>query len=490
MTTISVSNAGVLINEVNKSTSSLITQTVGSDVSKIAVTTPSTIVSLNTEKPSDSVYTKSAMFSENRQAWANPIQDDISSIMARNSSRGRAEGLAAQWRGLGSALLGQFAATGASYRQTLVNYDASGMKASSTKELDEAALSSFSGTTAKVSLTVQTRSGKKVEISIAVDRGQTLGRNGLQVEVKASGSLTDTERQELGKLAQGFDKVLEGLGRPNQPKIDVSGLAAFDRTVLQSVDLSVRDPQEGQPLSSFNLHLGADRKTIAFKGLLGELNLEVDAAMPLGQSSTQLQQSSIAELLSKFDAAKERSHADERLVELFKDSFSQLHAVPGGVTAIAPAVADAGSIQPLLSGLADFKASFSSEFERTGRFGSIVEMGKAYYEVNQDTSLKQDTQANQLTAIQTFSESLSANYTKSRGGVMLDTGAGNFDAYTVSDSTVTTTTASAIEGRLNSAQRKTEQNLLQTMKKLVNFKVEEQRDTPLNQTYFENLIHP
>lgn len=488
MTTISTSTVGVLISETSKSISASVVQTVGSAVSNIVETTPSTIVSLNTEKSADAIYKKSAMFSENRQAWANPIQDEISVIMTRNSSRGRPEGLAAQWRGLGSALLSQFAATGSGYRQTLVNYDASGMKASSSKELDAAALGSFSGTTAKVSLNVQTRSGKMVEISIAVDRGQALGRNGLQVEIKASGTLTDTERQELGKLAEGFDKVLEGLGRPHQPKIDISGLAAFDRSVLQSIDLSVQDPQEGQPLSSFDLHLGADRKTIAFKGLLGELNLDVDASMPMGQSNAQQRQSSIDALLSKFDSAAKRSHADAHLVELFKDSFAQLHTAPGRKAAIASSVVGADSIQPLISGLADFKASFSSEFERTGLLGSIVEIGNANYELNQETSLKQNTQSNQLTATQTLSEKLAGSYMKSRGGVMLDTGAGNFDVFTVSDRTVTTTTASTIEGRLSNAQQKTEQSLLQTMKKLVNFKVDEERETPVSRTFLKNLM--
>jgi hypothetical protein len=40
---------------------------------------------------------------------------------------------------------------------------------------------------------------------------------------------------------------------------------------------------------------------------------------------------------------------------------------------------------------------------------------------------------------------------------------------------------------VSDAQRTTEQNLLQTMKKLVNFKVEEEQETPVNRSQLEIL---
>lgn len=70
---------------------------------------------------------------------------------------------------------------------------------------------------------------------------------------------------------------------------------------------------------------------------------------------------------------------------------------------------------------------------------------------------------------------------------MLDTSSANYDVLTVNDNTEKKTTVSVVEGRVSDAQRTFEQNLLQTMMKLVNFKVEEERETPVNRRQRENL---
>ena len=201
MSTISAIRTGVLAGDVNQGVT--VSPSTAAVKSVAVSTTParSTVVSVDTRVASDVTYAKSASLSQNRQAWSNPVQDDVSAIMVRNSARRQSDGLAAQWRGLGSAVLSQFAATGTAYRQTLVNYDAAGMGTGSAKELDQAALDSFSSTVAKASLTVQTRSGTTVELTLAVDRGGVLGRNGLQVEIKASGSLSSAEKRALAQLA-------------------------------------------------------------------------------------------------------------------------------------------------------------------------------------------------------------------------------------------------------------------------------------------------
>ena len=71
---------------------------------------------------------------------------------------------------------------------------------------------------------------------------------------------------------------------------------------------------------------------------------------------------------------------------------------------------------------------------------------------------------------------------------MLDTSSGNYDVFTVNDSTEKKTTVSVVEGRVSDAQRTSEQNLLQTMKKLVNFKVEEERETPVSRRQRESAL--
>lgn len=454
----------------------------------------STVLSLDSRPTESVVYTKPAAVEESaatrRQAWASPAQDDVSALMARNSGRSRSEGLAGQWRGLGGALLNQFASTGMAYRQTLVHYSTSGMAPAATAALDATALAGFSSNAAKVSLSIQTRSGQTVELRIAVDNASALGRNGLQVEISASGPLSASEKKALAQLADGLDQALEGLGQSDPPQLDITGLAGFDRSALHSLDLVVKNPQADQPLSSFALHLGADRSTLALNGSLGKVDVDVDAAMLLGASSAQQREASLAALLRSFDAAADRSHADSRLVGLFKDAFSQLHtsaaeaAAPTG--ALRPALAS--QIQPLHSGLADFTASFSGAYERTGRYGGVIETGNVDYRLSQQTVLEPIPGTDDVTATQTQDATLNAQSLRSRGGVMLDTGAGNYDVFTVQDQTRTTTTASTVDGKLAVAQRQTEQNWLQTVQQLANFLVQDERSTPQNRSWIDNLL--
>lgn len=491
MSTISAIRTGVLVGDANQGVTVSRSAAAVNSAAVAAKPTDSTVVSMDKRVVSDVTYAMPASLSENRQAWSNPVKDDVSAIMALNSARRRPDGLAAQWRGLGGAVLSQFAATGKAYQQTLVNYDAAAMGTGSAKELDETALNSFSSMVAKASLKVQTRSGTTVELTLAVDRGGVLGRNGLAVEIKASGSLSSAEKRALAELAQGLDKALEGLGQPDRPRMDIADLAKFDRNVLQSVDLSIKNPGEGELLSSFDLHLGADRNSIAFNGALGKVDVGVDVQMPLGRAGEQQRQDSITKLLRQVDAAAQRSHAESRLVTLLKDAFSQLHEAAGTTGARLAALSGnplSGRVDSMLSGLADFTASFSGAFERTGRFGAVVETGTASYQLNQETTFAPGNQADTWRVDQKQSESLVAQYVKSRGDVMLDMGSGNYDVFTVNDSTEKNTTVSVVEGRVSDAQRTVEENLLQTMKKLVNFKVEEARETPVTRRQLESLL--
>jgi hypothetical protein len=77
---------------------------------------------------------------------------------------------------------------------------------------------------------------------------------------------------------------------------------------------------------------------------------------------------------------------------------------------------------------------------------------------------------------------------QSRGGVMLDLASGNYDVFTVEDSTRTSTQLETVKGKLSEATRQTEQQLLQTVKNMVNFRVEEESRTPRNKSLLESLL--
>lgn len=459
---------------------------------------PSTLLTLAGAATDEVVYGKPtatvAPLSVPVRAWASKQQDAVSALMVRNSGVGTAGSLADQWRGLGGALLSRFANTESDYRQAMADYlppqGADGVAAERTEALDAQALGKLQRDAATVDLKIQTRSGQTVALKIAVNPGGGEGPRGLQVELSSSGSLSASESEALAKLAEGLDQALEGLGQADKPQLNLSGLMDYDSSALASLDLTVQNPKAEQALSSFSLHLGADQKTVAFKGAAGEIDVNLAKGMPLGPVNAQQRQSAIAEHLRKFDAAADRGHADARLVELFKAAFSQLHAAPAGEAAsdgdaLSPALSR--QVQPLQSGLADFQASFRGDSQRTNDRGAVNEKGHVDYQFGQKTTVKPAGGSGGLAITQDQSETLDAHYLRSRFGGMLDTRAGNYDIHKVRDSQRSTTSIETAKDKLASASRSTEQHQLKTFEKLLNHRVQEQGSSPLDKRAVEVL---
>lgn len=460
----------------------------------------STVLTLAGEDADDVVYNKPKALDTRLnvpiRAWASKPQDAISALMVRNSGTDTAGSLAEQWRGLGGALLSRFATTDSSYRQALVDHappqGADGVAAERTDALDTQALSGVESGAATVNLKVQTRSGQTVELKIAVNPGAEDGNGrGIQVELDSSGSLTSSEREALAKLAEGFDKVLEGLGQSDKLQLDLADLMDYDSSALASLDLTVQNPKAEQALSSFSLHLGTDKKTVALKGSAGEIDLNLDKGTPLGPVNAQQRQSAITEHLRKFDAAADRGHADAALVALFKEAFTQLHATSPNESssqgqALNPALLR--QVQPLQSGLEDFQANFRGSSERTNDRGAVHEKGHADYEFSQKTTVKPAGRTGELSITQAQSEKLDAHYMRSRFGGMLDTSVGNYDIYKVRDSSTSMTQIETAKDKLGQATRSTEQHQLKSFEKLVNHRVKEQGSSPLDKSLVERLL--
>ena len=465
-------------------------------------TTPpaSTVLTLAGESADDVVYTKPKVvetrLSVPLRAWASKPQDAVSALMVRNSGTGAAGSLADQWRGLGGALLSRFTSTDTNYTQTLADYvppqGAGGAAAERTDALDEQALGEVQNGAATVSLKIQTQSGQTVGLKIAVNPGAEDGTGrGIQVELANSGSLSQGEREALARLAEGFDKVLEGLGQSGKLQLDLAGLMDYDSSVLASLDLTVQNPKADQALSSFSLHLGADKKTVALKGAAGEIDLNLDKGMPLGPVNAQQRQSAITEHLRKFDAAADRGHADATLVALFKAAFSQLHAASSGDSAsqegaLSPTLSR--QVQSLQSGLEDFQANFRGKSERTTARGAVNETGHADYEFSQKTTVKPAGGSGERAITQTQSEKLDAHYLRSRFGGMLDTSAGNYDIYKVRDNNTSTMQIDTAKDKLSQASRSTEQHQLKSFEKLVNHRAKEQGSSPIDKSFVNRLI--
>lgn len=455
-------------------------------------------------------------------AWANEASanDAIGRLMERNSNaRGGADAnghglLAARWRGLGSAMLSELVASSANapftYQQSyLSNVDGA-------RPLDDQ-FSSLRSDAAMVTLQITTRSGQTVDLQIAV-KGKMVefspGNRGMHVSVSSSGALSSAEREALAALSQGLEQALAGLGQreASPDQLDLAGLMNFDRRVFSSLKFDVSNPDvhfgaQGAswmaPTQSLALHLGDVDNTLAWKGVAdgsrpdagrpSEIHMRVDAQTLLPASGAQ-RQAAMAQYLRQIDAAAERSHADANhaLMAMFKTSFMQMHGLTSseakGVVALGPGLTN--KVAPLLSGLADFDASFSGSFFKAKEGLGLIEQGDVDYRMGQQTEVSTNRAAKTARITQTQSEQLRAQYLKARDGGKLDASAGNHDVYTINDDNTVTTSilADTEKGQLLGAERHVQKNQLQTWKMLVQDLVKDRRETPDRQDYVTQLL--
>lgn len=427
-----------------------------------------------------------------QRLWASPASrdDTVSALMSRNREL-HSYALSDQWRGLGGALLRQLADTGQNYAQTLSDdyrpliavdgADAQDTSESAaeilTQQMD--ALHRVAINAATATLKIQTRSGQAVELKMAVNSDAL----GMQVDIRASGTLSDSERGAIKRLADGLDRALEGLGQQDHALLDLSGLMDFDRSALAGLDLAIDNPMPGTVLDRFALHLGDDRLSVAMKGSDGEMNLTVNAAQRSTRIHAAAQSQALQQMLQRIDRAAERGHANAALVAQLKSAFTTLQQVAGAQVSehagqkdtetLSIAVNGPGAsgrrvqMQPdsvsstlrlsdsqasaeegpsPLSGLADFEVGLSGDSYRLNRSGTINEAGMLQYQLRQKTADAPARDGRQ-SVVQSVSEQLSADFRKAPGDRMLDVRNGNFSDTRIRDrSTVTTLVESANQG--------------------------------------------
>lgn len=447
-------------------------------VAEATATPPSTVLQLGRSEPASTVYDRPT---GPTRSWASAPGDAISSLMQRNAANGTGS-LASQWRGLGGALLTRLAEQGGDYRQTLVQH-ASGVAASD-------ALASARDSAVTLQLRIRTQSGATVELSIAVNRGSGQVQGGLQVDMRSSGALTDAERQALGALAEGFDKALAGLGRADQPQLDLSGLLAYDIKQLSSIELTVRNPRADDPLRSFSLQANAREKRIDMQGTAGDLSLRLDAAQPLAAAREELRQASIAQYLTQFDAAADRGHMGAELVEQLRQAFAQLHGANDGQAQALDGTPRAvqNQVAPLLSGLADFELRIAGESSKTNKNGYLTEVSQARYEVAQQTNVQRTSATGDITVTQTRSAVLQAQYLRALGEAEIDLKGGNYHRTDIDDQSRGTTTVATAQGRLVRADAQQADQQLLTYAKLLNHRAVETHTEPRERHTREDLL--
>jgi len=448
-------------------------------------------VTLGSTATTDDVYSNLA--TPYSLAWAAPPTDDISKQMENNLAAHAKTGLLSSLlNGLGSQLLGRFATTQRDFQQTVASYRSNPSSVGATtgaKALQSAQISQNN-----ISLKIYTKSGKEVDISITFDGDGRALPDSLSIDVHTSGTLSAAEQAAIAKLSKGLDAALQGISG-GSPKIDFSGLVNFDTTVLSGIDLNVRQVPQFNGLRSIDLHVDANRRSLAVQSKAGSISINVNLATPALWGSATQRQSAVQQYLNQFDAANQRAHGGAALLGQFKDAFSQLHSsypAPGSIPAQQPAHTLAISAlnaqdRSVLSGLADFKASMSGDFDNGSATKPITESGHIDYQVAQDTKIKGVAKSTGLSVLQTQTAKLVASYAKSRGDLQFGIASGNYDIYRIKDETSTTTAFSYADDKLKSAFVINLVNQSLHYEKLVDHKVVKETDTPHNTSDVQDI---
>lgn len=291
---------------------------------------PSTIVSLSGAQAAEPspVYAKPSPL-----VWQTRSNDAVTARMARQYAAPTDTG---RFSGLGAALVGRFASDGADFVQSVSTGATSG------------------GTGTAFRLSIATASGAHVTFAVMGGEGE------LTVQATTSGSLDDKERTAVAGLADGFQKAIDGL-LAQPPKIDMSALASFDKTVLGSIDVSATLGKDVP--TTFAMHADASARSLKLVSASGTIDIGVDASNPAMLGTAAQRRNAMANYLEQIDKATARGHGDRDLARMYKDAFTQLQGAddvpPGNTRPMASVLSK--SEHAMLSGLADFRASFSQQ---------------------------------------------------------------------------------------------------------------------------------
>jgi hypothetical protein len=228
-------------------------------------------------------------------------------------------------------------------------------------------------------------SGVTVEIALGSEDG------GLSVSIKSSGALSESERNALAKLSEGFQQAIDGLGAV-PPKLDLSGLTQSDTSVFASVSFQYSVTGDGNADISASYSQDSAARSLSVTSAARAMSVKVDTSHSALWGTSAQRAASVASYLQQFDHANSRGHGNAALMSMFEDGFAQMNedygtpsaeALPG--TGYAPLLQQ--SDQAMLTGLADFSASITdaSASPNPMRPGEVDAFS---YQVSQTTQLE------------------------------------------------------------------------------------------------------
>lgn len=360
----------------------------GQDVKLAELTTYRSLGALNITNP---VYTV-------EQEVSDPVTSALMGNIPASSTAGR-------FQGLGAALLQQLAEGGSSrISQSVIRSSADDVKNAAAVELAQTHLHEKADNT--ISMTLTTKSGATITLNLSSSK------DGVAVQADVTGGkLSDSEREALGALAEGFQEAIDGL-TAQKPRLNLGALSQLDPQMFSSVDLSARLKLGEDQYQTLSFKADEKTKSVAMNGVAGNVQLSVKNNNAI-LGNAQQQAKAVQSYLEQFDAAQNRGDGDEDLMNLFKDAFSTLQS--SSRSAAAASSPESGLAlnevdHALLTGLADFDASLV----QTTRYPNPMrgaEADRFAYKASQSTETKGTTVADRSIE-QKQASSLSAAYHK------------------------------------------------------------------------------
>lgn len=465
-------------------------------VEQVPASQPEIAVTLGRATEPDPTYSSLGKTNATSTAWAQPPADTASRLVESNlNAYGKSGRLASLLNGLGSQLLQGLSGDQREWHQAAVVYRPgyrepgnSDVSAGGTAAVD--ALKAAAEIENTINLKIRTKSGKDVEIAIRFGGDGKAVQSSLGIDIKTSEDLDAGELAAIAKLGQGLDAALQG-AVGEIPKVDIAGLLGFDSKFIAGVDLKLNGATQRNGVQSFEFHAAATSRSFSMQSVTGRLAVDVDlSTAPLG--SAEQQRAALQRFLDQFDAANVRAHGEEALLEQFKAAFTQLNTdypPPESRPAAAlPAWVLNDQDRSVLSGLADFKASMSGDFDNGSPTRKITEAGHMRYEVAQTTEIEGIDKKNGLRIVQSQTAALHATQERSRGKAALDKESGNYDVFRITDKTSSTTTVEYADLDVQSASQEESTSRLDQYEKWVDHELVEQRDTPYSTRVLRDLI--
>jgi hypothetical protein len=456
---------------------------------------PEIVVTLGGASEPSSIYSNSWQGSASSMAWAQPPADTISKVMEDNlKTHARSGRLTSLLSGLGSELLQGLSGRPREWQQSAVLYRP-GYREPGSASPDGVSAAEALRDAGEVgnalNLKIRTKSGKEIDIAIAFGGDGKAVQNSLSIRITVSKELDANEQAAIDKLAKGLDTALQGIAG-DTPKIDISGLVGLDTAAIAGVDLSLRTTDQRSGLRSFEFHADATGRSIDLQTATGRLVVDVDfSSAPLG--SAEQQAAAIRKFLAQFDAANVRAHGEEVLLEQFKAAFSQLNSsYPPPAARPATALPEwvlGENDRAVLTGLSDFEASMSGDFDNGSPSRAVTEAGNLRYEVAQKTQIKGVAKESGLSLVQTQTETLRATQERSpREGVALNKESGTYDVFHILDKHSTTTAFEYDDFALLSASAEENTSRLDRYEKWVDNELVERRSTPYGARVLRDLM--